>query len=90
MTIMGGKLGGGPTDRSPDVLWIRTGALFSVAVALLNSIDDYSIGCHIRGLPVGSIRVAYVEWHRKCTCHVHEISRIGSILIRITMTLGYE
>jgi hypothetical protein len=35
-----------PVDRSAGVLWIMSGALFSGAVALLNSIDDYVKGCY--------------------------------------------
>jgi hypothetical protein len=29
------------------VLWIVSGALFSGAVALLNSVDDYMKGCYM-------------------------------------------
>jgi hypothetical protein len=34
---------------------------FSGAVALLNSVDDYVKGCHVRGLLVESIHQAYVD-----------------------------
>jgi hypothetical protein len=47
-------------------------------------------GCHIRGLPVESIRVVYVDRHKKHTCRVYQISPVGYTSIRITATLGYE
>jgi hypothetical protein len=31
-------------------------------------------GCHIQGLLVGSVRVTYMNWCRKCMCHVYQIS----------------
>jgi hypothetical protein len=46
--------------------------------------------CHVRELSVGSIRVAYVDWHGKCMCRVHLVSLAGCTLIQITMTLEYE
>jgi hypothetical protein len=30
-------------------------------------------GCHVCVLPTGTVRVAYVDWHGKCTCHVYWI-----------------
>jgi hypothetical protein len=47
-------------------------------------------GCHIRGLPTGSIRVAYVDWRKKCTCRVYQVSPAWCTLIRITMALRYK
>jgi hypothetical protein len=34
------ETGYGPTDQSASVLWIVSGALFSGAVTLSNSVDD--------------------------------------------------
>jgi hypothetical protein len=38
----------------------------------------------------GSIRVAYVDWRRKRTCHVYKVSPIECTSIRIAETLRYE
>jgi hypothetical protein len=35
------------------------------------------IGCHVQGLFVRSVQVAYVDWHKKCTCHVYQVSHAG-------------
>jgi hypothetical protein len=47
-------------------------------------------GCHVWGLTAGSIRVAYVEWHRKRTCCVYQAFLAGCTSIRIAVTLRYE
>jgi hypothetical protein len=31
-------------------------------------------GFHIRGMAVESIRVAYIDWCNKQTCHVYQVS----------------
>jgi hypothetical protein len=46
---------------------------FSGAVALLNSVDDCAKGCHVRGLPVGSVRMAYMNWRGKRMYHVGRV-----------------
>jgi hypothetical protein len=62
-----------PTDWSVGVLWIVSGALF------LGSSDSVQLcrrlmkGCHIRGLPVGSIRQAYMDWHGNHMCRVDRV-----------------
>jgi hypothetical protein len=44
-------------------------------------------GCHVHGLLVESI---LVDWRKKRTCHVYQVSPTGCISIRIIVTLGYE
>jgi hypothetical protein len=51
----------------------------SGAVALSNVVDDSVKGCHIWALSVGSVRVMYVDWRRKCICCVYQVSLIGCI-----------
>jgi hypothetical protein len=46
---------------------------FSGAVTLSNAIDDFAKGYHIRGLSTGSIRVEYMDWRGKRTCHVYHV-----------------
>jgi hypothetical protein len=43
------------------------------AVALLNSVGDCAKGCHVCGLPAGSIRGAYVDWRGRLMCHVDRV-----------------
>jgi hypothetical protein len=47
-------------------------------------------GCHVRGLPVESIRVVYVDQCNKHLCHVYQVSPTGCTSIRIATTLRYE
>jgi hypothetical protein len=63
MIVKGEKLGGGPADRSTNVLGIVSGALFLWAVGSIQLCWVSVKGCHVRRLPVGSVRVAYVDWH---------------------------
>jgi hypothetical protein len=46
---------------------------FSVAVESVQHCRWLTEGCHIRGLPVGSVCGAYVDWHGKCKCRVYQI-----------------
>jgi hypothetical protein len=63
---------------------------FSGIVDLFNSVNDFVKGCHVRRLLVGRVRVAYMDWHEKRTCHVYQVSPAGCTLIRSIMTLRYE
>jgi hypothetical protein len=70
---LGRETGYGPADRSAGVLWIVLEALF------LGSSDSIQLcrwlveGCHVRGLPTGIVRRAYVDWGGKHTCHVDRV-----------------
>jgi hypothetical protein len=46
---------------------------FSGVVALSIIADDFMKGCHVQGLPIGSIRRAYMDWRGKRTCHVGRV-----------------
>jgi hypothetical protein len=46
---------------------------FSGAVALSIAVEDFTKGCHVRGLPAGSVHQAYVDWREKRTCHIGRI-----------------
>jgi hypothetical protein len=46
---------------------------FSGAVALFVAVDDFVKGCHVRGLPPGSVHGAYVDWCGKRTCRVDRV-----------------
>jgi hypothetical protein len=55
MNVLGEKLGGGPVDRSADVLRIVSGAFF---LGVVGSVQLYWVsvkGCHVRGPPIGSV-----------------------------------
>jgi hypothetical protein len=67
------KLGMDPRIDQPTCCELCWEPLFSGAVTLLNSVSDYVKGCHVRGVPVGSVRGAYVDGHGKRTCHVDRV-----------------
>jgi hypothetical protein len=46
---------------------------FSGAVGSVQIYQRLMKGCHVRGLPVGSVRRAYVDWRKKRTCHVDQV-----------------
>jgi hypothetical protein len=46
---------------------------FSGADDLSNLVDDYVKCCHVRGLPTGSVCMAYVDWRGKHTCRVDRV-----------------
>jgi hypothetical protein len=84
MVIVGRETGEGPTGH---LVGLRGGVGSSTSVQLCWVNAKV---CHVRGLPVGSVRVAYVDWRRKHICHVYQVSLAGYTLIRITATLEYE
>jgi hypothetical protein len=87
---IGREIGYGLVNRSAIVLWIRSGAFFSGAVALLNSVDDYAKGCYALTVWNTYGLGPYVDlaWHA-CGVLVG-FSAARCISIRITVTLGYE
>jgi hypothetical protein len=90
MTVLGEKLAIDPWIDQPSCCELGREPFFSGVVPLLNYVDNFAKGSHIQELPVGSIREAYVDWSRKRTCRVHQVSPTGCTSIRITVTLGYE
>jgi hypothetical protein len=74
---LGEKLGTDPWIGQLSCCRLGQEPFFSGAVALLNSIDDFAKGCHVWGLPAGSVQVAYVDWRRKHMCHLHQVFPVG-------------
>jgi hypothetical protein len=64
------KLGMDPWIGQPACCGLCQEPFFSGAVALTIVVDDFSKGCHVQGLPAGSISRAYVDWRGKRTYHV--------------------
>jgi hypothetical protein len=61
------KLGTDPRIGQSACCGLCREPFFSGAVALSIAVDDFTKGCHVHGLLVGSVRGAYVDWHRKRT-----------------------
>jgi hypothetical protein len=72
MAVLGEKL--------RRVLWatqsaweVESGVLFSGAVVSVQPCRWLVKGCHVRGLPAGSVRRAYVDWCGKRMCRVGQV-----------------
>jgi hypothetical protein len=70
LVFVGEKLGTDPWIGQLACCRLYRGPFFSGAVDLFKSVDDCAKGCHVRGLPAGSVCRAYVDWRGKCTCRV--------------------
>jgi hypothetical protein len=70
---LGREIGYGPMDRSAGVLWIASGAPFLESSGPAQLCWWLMKGCHIRGLPIGSVCRAYMDWRGKRTCHVGRV-----------------
>jgi hypothetical protein len=70
---LGRETGYGPTDRLAGVSWIVSGAPFLGSSGPAQLCWWLVKGCHKWGLPVGSVRQAYVDWHGKRTCRVDQV-----------------
>jgi hypothetical protein len=57
-------------DRAVGVLGIVLGALFLGSSDSVQPCQRLVEGCHVWGLPAGSVRRAYMDWCGKRTCHV--------------------
>jgi hypothetical protein len=57
----GEKLGTYTWIGQPACCGLCRKPFFSGAVSLLNSVGDCAKGCHVRGLPTGSVCGAYVD-----------------------------
>jgi hypothetical protein len=73
MAALGEKLGTNPRIDQPTCCALCRELFFSGAVALSIAVDDFTKGCHVRGLSVRSVRGAYVDWHGKRTCRVDRV-----------------
>jgi hypothetical protein len=90
MATLGEKLGTNTRIGQPTCCGLCREPFFSGVVALSIAIDDFVKGCHVRGLPTGSVRGAYVDWCGKRTCRVDRFSPAGCTSIWIVVTLKYE
>jgi hypothetical protein len=57
----GEKLGTDPQISQSACCGLCGEPFFLGAVTLLNSVGNYTRGCHVRGLPVGSVRGVYMD-----------------------------
>jgi hypothetical protein len=46
---------------------------FSGAVPLSIVVEDFTKGCHVWGLPTGSVHRAYMDWRGKRTCRIGRV-----------------
>jgi hypothetical protein len=70
MAALGEKLSRIPRIDQPTCCWLCQEPFFLGAVALFIAVDDFMKGCHVRELPVGNVRRAYVDWRGKRTCRI--------------------
>jgi hypothetical protein len=63
MAGSGEKLGMDTRIGQPTRWGLCEETFFSGAVALSIAVEDFAKGCHVRGLPTGSVRRVYVDYH---------------------------
>jgi hypothetical protein len=90
ISVVEEKLGTDPRISQSACCGLGWEPFFLGAVDPFNSIDDFVKGCHLLGLPTGSVQVAYMDWRGKRTCHVYQISHVWCTSIRIVTTLKFE
>jgi hypothetical protein len=73
MAGSGEKLGMDTRIGQPTRWGLCEETFFSGAVALSITVEDFAKGCHVRGLPTGSVRRVYMDWHGKHTCHLGRV-----------------
>jgi hypothetical protein len=69
----GEKLGMNPWIGQPTCCGLCREPFFSGAVGSVQIYRCLTKGCHIRGLPAGSVHRAYVYWHGKRMCRVGRV-----------------
>jgi hypothetical protein len=77
MAALGEKLSMDTRIDQPACCGLYQVPFFSRAVALSIAIDDFMNGCHVCGLPAGSVHGAYMDWCGKCMCRVNQVFPIG-------------
>jgi hypothetical protein len=70
----GEKLGIDPRINQPTCRGLCREPFFSGAVGSVQICRRLVKGCHVWGLPTGSIRQTYVDWRGKHTCRVGRVS----------------
>jgi hypothetical protein len=73
LAVVGEKLGTDPWISQLAYCGLCREPFFSGAMDLFKSVDDCTKGCHVRGLSVGSVHQAYVDWRGKHTCRVGRV-----------------
>jgi hypothetical protein len=73
MAALGEKLGTYPWIGQRMCCGLFWESFFSREVALSIVVDDFVKGCHVRGLPTGSVRRGYMDWRGKRMCRVDRI-----------------
>jgi hypothetical protein len=77
IAVVGEKLGMNSRIGQTSCCGLGQEPFFLGEVTLSNTVDDSMKGFHIRGLPIGSVRVTYVDWCGKCMCRVYQVSLVG-------------
>jgi hypothetical protein len=72
MTVLGEKLRWVLRTTQPG-RGVESGALFLGSSEFVQLCWVDVKGCHVQGLPTGSVHVAYVDWRGKRTCHVDRV-----------------
>jgi hypothetical protein len=70
---LGEKLGMDPCIGQSACYGLCQKPFFSGAVGSIQICRWLVRGCHIWGLPTGSVRRVYVDWHEKRMCHIDRV-----------------
>jgi hypothetical protein len=73
MSALGEKLGMDPWIGQPVRRGLCWESIFLGMVVLSIAVEDFAKDCHVRGLPIGSVRRTYVDRRGKHTCHVGRV-----------------
>jgi hypothetical protein len=73
LACSGEKLGTDPWFGQPACCGLCREPFFLRVVGSVQIYWRLTKGCHVWGLPAGSIRWAYMDWRGKRTCHVGRI-----------------
>jgi hypothetical protein len=69
----GEKMGTDPRIGQSACCGLCREPFFSGAVGSVQICRCLAKGCHVRGLPAGSVRWVYVDWRGKHMCHVGRV-----------------
>jgi hypothetical protein len=89
MIVLGEKLR--RVSQTTQLVWeVESEALFLKSSESVQLCWVSMKGYHIQKLLVENVRVVYMNWHKKRTYHVYQVSPAGCTSIRIVTTLEYE
>jgi hypothetical protein len=77
MVVVRGKLSTDPWIDQPACCGLGREPFFLGAMYPFNSVNNFMKGCHVWGLPTRSVRVTYVDWYAKHTCHLYQVFPTG-------------